>query len=783
MFKVDCKAPCPSFPPPNYVGQALFPYALDNFQQWSVMAISRNENVLVTAKTGSGKTAVGLYMIKHCLSLGLRVFYTTPIKSLSNQKFAELQKEFGGEATVGIMTGDIKFCPDADIIVMTQEILRNRLFKLGTTTEACGLSSDLSLDNLGGVVIDEAHYFTDAERGHAWEESLILLPPAVQVVLLSATMSTPETFAEWLADVRAKPCTLVSTDYRVVPLVYALLDAHQNPVVFMDSRPGGDFKEKVYRDWLKSRTSAEKAAEDFKRDMAAAPVGEAKQAVAAAAKAGGGGEEGGGGKPKVFSFKHVLNTTIDMLLAKKLCPALFFVLSRKGCEQFADAVSRDLLTSSESASVAHIFEHHMHRHAATLNALDQFHTVRRLALKGVAYHHSGVLPLLKEMVEILFTRGLIKVLFATETFAVGLNMPTKTAVFVDVKKFDDSVGGRRVLRPAEFTQMAGRAGRRGIDTEGLVIYLPDRFPLSPAEMKTMTSAHMEPLSSQLLLSYDFILRVLQMNRVTFDVLLDRSYWARQQASLARGAERELAAVRAKRARLVQGPLAPEYRAGCEELAALEAALEGKVNAERKKPQQAVEKWKNGHAGPRWKEAVEAFKEDGRLAREEVGTEANLAGFTQSSDLRLAPCIRVLRELGFIKQPGEGAGGLAGGGGGGGEGGGGGGGGGESLAALTQADLTLKGVLATEISEGHALLMSSLYLSGILREASGKELVILLASMLEEKDGDEDKAPELRNVTGASDAVFAAFGFLKAEAQRGMSAEQLIGIPTNPAFCE
>ena len=663
MFKVDCKAPCADFPPPNYCGQELFPYKLDPFQQWSVMALSRDENVLCCAKTGSGKTAVGLYAIAHCLAKGQRCFFTSPIKALSNQKFAELKAQFPA-ATVGIMTGDVKFCPDADIIVMTQEILRNRLYKLGTSTEAVGLSGDLSLDNLGAVVADEAHYFCDPERGHAWEETLILLPPSVQVVLLSATMSSPELFAGWLGDVRGKPITLVSTDYRVVPLVYALLDKDQAPAVFMDSRPGGEFKEKVYRDWLKARAGADKAAADFRRDMMAAPVGEARRAVAVAAAqggGGGGGEEGGGGsgKPKVLSFKHTLNVTVDMLVAKKLTPALFFVLSRKGCEEFAGQLTRDLLDARDSSSVSHIFDHHLHRHRAALEPLTQYHTVRALALKGIGFHHSGVLPLLKEMVEILFSKGLIRVLFATETFAVGLNMPTKTAVFVDVKKFDDTTGGRRVLRPAEFTQMAGRAGRRGIDPEGLVLYLPDRFPLTPPEMRAMTSTTMAPLTSQMLLSYDFILRVLQTGRTSFDLLLGRSFWARQQAQLAEGCVRELEGVRAKRARLAATHLTPAVLAGLLERRALETALEGKGNAERKEPQRALERWKNSHMGPRWMEAWAALREDDGLAVEEARAGAALAGFQQSTDQRLAPSVRVLRDLGFIK-PDGGEGGAQGG---------------------------------------------------------------------------------------------------------------------------
>ena len=198
-----------------------YTFPLDPFQQHAILAISNDENVLVCAKTGSGKTLVGEYQIYHSLKKGKRVFYTTPIKSLSNQKFHDLKQQF---PNVGIMTGDIKYCPDADIVIMTTEILRNLLYKQGTTTENLGLTAALSLDNLDAVIFDECHYINDKDRGKIWEETMILLDPTINLVMLSATLDHPEYFATWLGDLKKKPIHLIETTYRIVPLTHNLLD-------------------------------------------------------------------------------------------------------------------------------------------------------------------------------------------------------------------------------------------------------------------------------------------------------------------------------------------------------------------------------------------------------------------------------------------------------------------------------------------------------------------------------------------------------------------------------
>jgi superfamily II RNA helicase len=238
---------------------------LDPFQQHAICAISKDENVLVSAKTGSGKTLVGEYQIFHSLSKGKRVFYTTPIKSLSNQKFHDLKHQFP-DKTTGIMTGDIKFCPDAQIVIMTTEILRNLLYKKGTRTEHLGITAAISMDDVDAVIFDECHYINDPDRGKIWEEIMILLEPSVNMVMLSATLDHPEYLASWLGDIKKKPIHLIETHYRIVPLTHNVLqrnhitDEYELAVV-MDSKE--TYNDRVYQEWLLTRQRKEDAARHY----------------------------------------------------------------------------------------------------------------------------------------------------------------------------------------------------------------------------------------------------------------------------------------------------------------------------------------------------------------------------------------------------------------------------------------------------------------------------------------------------------------------------------------
>lgn len=291
------------------------------------------------------------------------------------------------------------------------------LFKIGTSTATTGVSADLSLEGLHAVVFDEAHYLYESERGHAWEETLVLLPPEVRCVLLTATLAAPGALNSWLADVRRVQCTLLSTSHRVVPLAHGVLDARSGEVMVTCDEATG-FNAPLYNRWLRDRKGAAKEAEVLQKKVAAAGSSEARAAIVADARGA------DGVKPKARSFTFVLNTALRNLEKKELLPALFFVLSRKDCESHAASVDGTLLDSSDAASVNHILNFHLHPHAGVLEHLQQYHTLRGLLMRGLAYHHSGVLPMLKEVVEILFAKGFVRALFATETFAVGLNVST-----------------------------------------------------------------------------------------------------------------------------------------------------------------------------------------------------------------------------------------------------------------------------------------------------------------------------------------------------------------------
>ena len=678
-------AEMPSDPPIDY----KFP--LDPFQQHALKAICNEENVLVTAKTGSGKTLVGEVQIAYSLRKGKRVFYTTPIKSLSNQKFHDLKKQFG---SVGIMTGDIKFSPDANVVVMTTEILRNLLFKKDSTTKSLGITADLSCEGLDAVIFDECHYINDKDRGHIWEEVMILLPLDVKMIMLSATLDHPEYFAEWLGELKQRPINLISTEYRIVPLTHTIWYGSQ-PHTLMDAK--NIYNEKVYRDWIQWRFDKEKEYSKYKDKVRDARAQGTEGAIS--------------GKVRPVSFLHQMNELIVKLDEKELLPALFFVLSRKDCEKYAQKVEGSLISSSDTASVKHIWSFHLHRHKDVLEKLPQYHMIMSLVERGIGFHHSGVLPMLKEIVELLFGKGLIKVLFATETFAVGINMPTKTAVFVGVKKYDEEREGMRVLTTAEYLQMAGRAGRRGLDTMGTVIYLPDRDPIEPAEMKAMMCGGKAPVTSRMDFGYDFILKSIQSGNRSWLDLLEKSYWRRQREVVVRRIRADKVALEDKLKVLV---VSKEETEAFEEKLELEAQIANLTNAKRKKAELALKHWKDEHTGAKWSFAEARWSEYKQGMNKLSLLEKDLQVATNVSCDAEAR-IRVLEAAGFLIPL-------------------------ENPRAHTKETLTTKGILATEINESDSLLVSQLYMIKDYKNMKDKEVLAVLASCI--MDGKKEEEPPL-----------------------------------------
>ena len=633
-----------------------FKFPLDPFQEQAISHIAKDENVLITAKTGSGKTLIGEYQIWRSLNKGKRVFYTTPIKSLSNQKFHDLKQEYGNR--VGIMTGDIKFSPHADIVIMTTEILRNLLFKQGSETQNVGITAELSLTNLDAVVFDEVHYINDKSRGNVWEECLVLLPPEINLVLLSATLDSPQPFVSWLTDLKKKPCHLISTEYRVVPLVHMTEDGD----VIMDSKD--TFHLNTYEAWYRKYYKNQDELRKHKERVQSREEGQVIEKDI-----------------RVGSFLDRMNK----LILKIDKPALFFVFSRKMCEEYASKVMPDLIDSSDSASVRHIVNFHLRNHTEFWK-IAGYHKLVSLLVKGVGFHHSGMLPILKEIVEILFGKGFIKVLFATETFAVGINMPTKAVVFTSYRKFDDDREVPRMLTTSEYIQMAGRAGRRGKDDKGIVIYLPNREPEDPVQVRTMMTGKRASVESQMKFDYSYILATMSSNKN----IQTQTYWYNQQQQDLTEIERQIEELEAKIPKLSQ----EEYE-DCKARYFLEQKNKNCSQAERKVVQTAMNKWMNSHMGARWVEAWKKYKElnDIQLRINLLKEQAsNLLSSTEMNERK-----SFLIENGYIEND----------------------------------VLTKKGLLATEIHEGHPILMTELYTRKRLENEDGNTIVETLSCFLEE----------------------------------------------------
>ncbi len=665
---VDPSSECINFP--NDLAHN-FPFPLDKFQEHAIKAIHANENILVTCRTGSGKTVCAEYQIYHSLKKGKRVFYTTPIKSLSNQKFYDLKKMFG-EKSVGILTGDIKFNPNADIVIMTTEILRNLLYKKDSATENVGLSASLSLDNLDAVIFDEVHYINNKERGGVWEECLIMLPKEINLVLLSATIDSADLFASWLASLKQKPIHLISTTYRIVPLEHYVLK-NDEFLTLMDAKE--NFYPDTYMRWLEWLEGKEKNHVQQKKQVAQRRIGGYTDSVVKK-------------DDKPVSFLHTMVKTIQMFVEKEMLPALFFVFSRKGCEDYASKVSNDLVTNSETADIKHIIKFHLNRYKDSLQVSEQYFQLTNLLEKGVAYHHSGLLPMLKEIVEILFTKGLVKVLFATETFAVGLNLPTKTVVFTSYRKYEDDINGLRMLNTDEYIQMAGRAGRRGKDIRGYVFYLPDRKPEGTLDIKKMMTGSKTKLQSRLKFEYDFILKTVQSKNLDWVDLVQKSYYNEQIKRTIQNISEERIKYQAS---LDAMAITQEQLEICKTDAMYKDSVAISTNASKRKMQAEYDAWKATH------QVIAAYKEYEHLQNTLADIDSDLAYYNTFQG-NVEPYFAVLKELNYMDE---------------------------------NTVLTKKGINATEFNEANSLLLSEMYEH--LTDFNQQEILMILSCFMDSEE--------------------------------------------------
>ncbi|MBU0666214.1 MAG: DEAD/DEAH box helicase [Nanoarchaeota archaeon] len=432
-------------------------FILDKFQEDSIIAIENEKSVLVSAPTGSGKTLIADYIIDKFLKENSRIIYTAPIKALSNQKYKEFTESYG-EDKIGLITGDLVINPEAQVLIMTAEVYRNM-----------AIINDHTLDSVAYCIMDEIHFISDQERGHVWEESIIFSPEHVKFLFLSATIPNSDEFASWVESIKNTPVEIIKSDVRPVPLERKFYDSERGITTLdeikerkeLDKYPG-------YHQFMKGRHGSERV-------------------------------------PKP-DFRNLIAELGDRL------PCIYFVFSRAKTMDYASTLAnkKQFLSIEEQKKTIVIISREFNNLNKELLSLKSTQKLRECLPKGIAFHNAGILPELKHIVEKLFSEGLIKVLFATETFAVGINMPAKTVCFDSLRKYTDT--GFRYLTSKEYFQISGRAGRRGIDKQGLSVAMIYRPSADIDRIKEFTTEDKLPLKSQFKLTYNTILNLINQHK-------------------------------------------------------------------------------------------------------------------------------------------------------------------------------------------------------------------------------------------------------------------------------
>lgn len=491
-------------------------YELHDFQKWCVEAIMEGHHVLACCPTGSGKTFGGEFAIEQMTNINKKVIYCSPIKALSNQKFYDFTRKYPN-VSVGLITGDIKTNPGAQVLIMTTEILMNKLYQLKSKLPPVQSATSFEMDimtELGCVVFDEIHMIADEARGHVWEQSIMLLPEHIQMVGLSATLDDPERFAYWLENRTSnkdhadkKQVYLTTKLERSVPLThYNYITTHAG--VFKQ------IKDKALQAEINESTNKLMTIQSAKGVFNDAQQLKTNKIL------------------KLFADnnirvhrQHVLNNVCQLLVEKEMLPALCYVFSRKQLEICAGQITTNLLEFDSKVPytvdreceqiIRNIPNYKEYLH------LPEYQNLVKLLQKGIGIHHAGLMPVLREMVELLFAKGFIKLLFCTETMSVGINLPVKTTIFTDINKFDGV--SNRMLYGHEYTQAAGRAGRLGLDKVGHVIHLNNLFrDVSSVEYKYMLKGQPNKLISNFKISYNLLLNLIDNGDTNFAEYAKRS---------------------------------------------------------------------------------------------------------------------------------------------------------------------------------------------------------------------------------------------------------------------
>jgi len=654
----------------------IFPYELDDFQINSINSIEEGNHVLVTAHTSAGKSTVAEYAIAKAIAGGKKVIYTSPIKTLSNQKYSEFNKIYD---SVGILTGDIKQNPDANILVMTTEILRNMLFR----------SAELIKD-LYCVIFDEVHYINDHDRGHVWEETLIMLPNNIQIIMLSATIDNPEKIAKWIS-LKGKNIDLIGTKIRPVPLEHNIY-WNEGIIKIMGNNKNfnSDKYSEIYSDYVKLYKSYVKP-----------------------------------NKP--------LNELVSYLDKKNLFPCIFFTYSRKKCEDFSNILKCNLVDHEEIKQINFVLNKYLKGLFKNYERLEQTQKLMKLLVKGIGFHHSGLVHPLKEIQEILFSKGLIKILFATETFAVGVNMPTRTVIFTELSKYDGTINGFRNLNTAEYLQMAGRAGRRGKDIEGTVIFLPLKTPPRCDEMAKILTGNSVNIKSKLKLNTNFLMKIIQTSNFKVDNFIDSSLLGNENKKIESSIKSDYLKLKEKTE--IQKTEIIEKLSFNDEINQI-LKLEKDMKHARANKLRKLTSQKNGLLTNKKLEYELKIKKN-YLSNIENLQEFEYKLSQNSLFLQLSLSRNYLEEIGFISKSDK------------------------SLQELSNSDLTKKGLMAAEINECNEVLLTEIIERNLFDNLSLNEIFGVLSIFLEDKMTDDIFISDL-NITDDMKKIIQNIGDLNVE---------------------
>lgn len=654
-----------------------FKYNSDHFQAHSINCIDRDEDVLVTAHTGSGKTRVAEYAIAHWIKKGKRVVYTSPIKALSNQKYKELQQKFefdketGLDITVGLMTGDNKIKPDASLVVMTTEILRNALYDLGDAKDKKeSYFEDNFIDTIGCVVFDEVHYINDPDRGHVWEETIILLDPKIRLVMLSATIDKAEDFANWIGKTKDRVINLIPTTHRVVPLEHFIhIDGKMYKILNKDEQ----FYEKAYDE-------SSKQYKIFVKNK------------------------------KGTSNLSMINDLVGYLKEHNLLQAIFFSFSRTNCEKYAKMITTPLVSAEEISEISNLFDSYMHKYEDQYLHIPQYHTLKQLIMKGIAFHHSGLLPIMKEIIEILFQRGLIKVLFATETFAVGVNMPTRTIIFTELEK--PTSDGRRLLTTAEYKQMAGRAGRRGIDTLGHVIILPLYDLPYKMDLKGIMLGKVPHIESKFYINYSFILKIIQSRSKNMEQFIGNSLFNKDNEQCI-VYEKEQYRIIDEKIKELESKIDTNLLRKIDKIIKFkqleEQYKEMGISFNKKQLKEKSSLMQQLNKDRKLKDSYEQYCEVESLKTEQKGRAEYLETVENYVDWETSKVAMFLRKYGYL-----------------------------TGSTLDRDSVTIKGIIAAQINECNPILLTEMIVKDIFADLKPEEIIAILSIFINDTKSDEPK---------------------------------------------